>query len=99
MTVALILSAPPGQANEYVSAVTWPSDPRYCQAVLPGGATATWLVPGWAYGVLAPGVADTSPPSTCRTARVPVPDMSSGGGRSVNPGTDRVPDPDSITWM
>src|SRR5205809_741399 len=93
MTVQVSLSAPPGQVNEYTSEVIRPRVPRYCQLDVPGGATATWLEPGHAYGFDGPAEAWTVPPVPM-TVRVPVPDRATANPR-VTPETARVPEPDS----
>jgi hypothetical protein len=71
--------------------VTRPSVPRYCQEVVPGGATATWLVPGRAYGDDRPGDAWTVPPVPTMNS-VPVPDRVRATFRTY-PEIPRVPFP------
>ncbi len=56
--------------------MTLPSVPRYCQAAVPGGATAIMLEPGIACGEGTPPHPDTRPPDTWMTARDPVPDRA-----------------------
>ena len=55
-----------------------PMVPRYSQLLLPGGATATCDDPGYAWGMVAPGEANTSPPVACSTLRVPCPVRAAG---------------------
>jgi hypothetical protein len=58
---------------------------------VPGGATATWLLPGHAYGLDGPAEAWTVPPVPM-TVRVPVPDRAAVNP-SLTPEMARVPVP------
>ena len=55
MTVQVSLSAPPGHTKLYLRELIIPMVPRYSQLLLPGAATATCELPGYAWGMVAPG--------------------------------------------